>query len=294
MEIGLVGRFGDSPSRDFGYVRSLAQGCEGAGFSSLWAPEHVVFFSRYESSYPYSADGAPPWSGDTGIYDPLFVCAVAAEATRELHVGTAVLILPQRPALLTAKEALTLDHLSRGRFRLGVGAGWAAEEYAALGVPFAQRGRRFNEYLQAIRAAWTMDHASFHGEFVNFDDVVLLPKPHTPGGPPVLVGGESRPAMRRAARLGDGWYGWWASGELEPHLATLHAELDAAGRREGKDFHLQLGLPFKSGDTPDSVIARVDEARRCGVAELVLGVPISARNLDRDLATWADALGLKN
>ena len=294
MEIGLVGRFGDTSSRDMGYVRSLAQGCEGVGFASLWAPEHVVFFSRYSSRYPYSPDGRPPWSGDTGIFDPMFVCAVAAEATRSLRVGTAVLILPQRPALLTAKEALTLDHLSQGRFRLGAGAGWSFEEYAALGVPFEHRGRRFDEYLQAIRAAWTQEHASYHGEFVSFEDVVLLPRPVTPGGPPILIGGESRAAMRRAARFGDGWYGWWVGGELEPHLASLREELTAVGRREGRDFHLQLGLPFQPGDTPENVLDKVAEARRCGVAELVLGVPIRASRLDADLSWWAQSLGLRS
>jgi probable F420-dependent oxidoreductase len=292
MDIGLVGRFGDSTARDMGYVRALAQGCEGAGFSSLWAPEHVVFFTRYRSAYPYSADGAPPWSGVTGIFDPLFVCAVAAEATQRLRVGSAVLILPQRPVLLTAKEALTVDHLSGGRFRFGAGAGWAAEEYAALGVPFAQRGRRFDEYLNVLRLVWTGEPASFHGEFVDFDDVVLLPKPFTPGGPPILIGGESRAAIRRAARLGDGWYGWWSGGELAPHLDEVRRELDSAGRREGDDFHLQLGIPFQPGDTQDSILAKVEEARRCGVAELILGVPISARDVDGDLARWAGALAL--
>lgn len=292
MKIGLVGRFGDSPRRDAGYVRSLAQACEGAGFASLWAPEHVVFFGSYRSRYPYSPDGQPPWTGDTGIFDPLFVCALAAAVTTTLQVGTAVLILPQRPALLTAKEALTLDHLSSGRFRLGAGAGWSAEEYAALGVPFANRGRRFDEYLQAMRAAWTEDRASFHGEFVSFDDVVLLPKPVTPGGPPILIGGESPAAMRRAARFGDGWYGWWAAGELAPHLAKLRRELELAGRREGDDFHLQLGIPYTPGDSTESMLAKVAEARRCGVAELVLGVPIGTTHLDRDVAHWAAALGL--
>ncbi|MFU8815243.1 MAG: LLM class F420-dependent oxidoreductase [Pseudomonadales bacterium] len=292
MKIGLVGRFGDSPRRDAGYVRSLAQACEGAGFASLWAPEHVVFFGSYRSRYPYSPDGQPPWTGDTGIFDPLFVCALAAAVTTTLQVGTAVLILPQRPALLTAKEALTLDHLSNGRFRLGAGAGWSAEEYAALGVPFANRGRRFDEYLQAMRAAWTQDRASFHGEFVSFDDVVLLPKPVTPGGPPILIGGESPAAMRRAARLGDGWYGWWAAGELAPHLANLRRELELAGRQEGDDFHLQLGIPYTAADSTESILAKVAEAERCGVAELVLGVPIGAAHLDRDIARWAEALGL--
>jgi probable F420-dependent oxidoreductase len=292
MDIGLVGRFGDSPARDMGYVRSLAQACEGAGFASLWAPEHVVFFGTYRSRYPYSADGTPPWSGATGIFDPLFVCAVAAEATRTLRVGSAVLILPQRPALLTAKEALTLDHSSNGRFRLGVGAGWSAEEYQALGVPFEQRGRRFDEYIEAMRAAWTEDRARYSGEFVAFDDVILLPKPVTPGGPPIIVGGDSQAALRRAARLGDGWYGWWADGDLEAQLRKLRAELDNAGRREGENFHLQLGLPHRPDDSIEHVLDKVSHARRCGVAELVLGIPVSARHLDRDIVRWADALGL--
>jgi probable F420-dependent oxidoreductase len=292
MDIGLVGRFGDSPARDMGYVRSLAQACEDVGFASLWAPEHVVFFGSYRSRYPYSADGRPPWSGATGIFDPLFVCAVAAEATRSLRVGSAVLILPQRPALLTAKEALTLDHLSNGRFRLGVGAGWSAEEYQALGVPFARRGRRFDEYIAVMRAAWTEERARYDGEFVSFEDVVLLPRPVTPGGPPIIIGGDSRAALRRAAKAGDGWYGWWAGGDLEVKLRALRIELDNAGRREGHDFHLQLGLPFAADDTVESVLAKVALAKRCGVAELVLGVPVSARHLDRDIARWADALGL--
>jgi len=292
VDIGLVGRFGDSPHRDMGYVRDLAQGCEAVGFASLWAPEHVVFFGSYRSAYPYSADGSPPWSGDTGIYDPLFVCAVAAEATECLRVGSAVLILPQRPALLTAKECLTLDHLSQGRFRLGAGAGWSAEEYQALGVDFARRGKRFDEYLQVMRAVWRGEHTSFDGEFVRFDDVVLLPPPITPGGPPVLIGGESRAAMTRAARYGDGWYGWWARGELEPHLAHLREAVAAAGRREGEDFHLQLGIPLGPDDSEAQVLAKVAEARRCGVAELVLALPISPRRLEADLRHWAAALDL--
>lgn len=292
MKIGLVAPFGNSAGRDIGFVKEFSQAIEQRGFDSLWLPEHVVFFAAedYDSPYPYTQDGAPPWKDGMSIYDPLLLVAVAAQVTTRLRFATSVLILPLRPALLTAKEVMTLDHITNGRFELGVGSGWSAEEYAALGVPFEKRGKRFDEYIEAIRAAWRQEKANFGGEVVSFRNVVMGPKPVTPGGPLFLIGGDSEAAMKRAARLGDGWYGWWADYELEPHLEKLRSYLRHHGRDEQTDFRLKLGIPFKG--TPDELLGRVEEARRLGVQEFVLSVPISSRRLGHDVDLWAQAAGV--
>ena len=292
MKISAAGMFGNSPRRDAGFIRSYAECLEGLGFHALHVPEHVVFFASYESLYPYSSDGSANWGPETGIYDPLFVVHAASMATTTLRFCTGVLILPQRPALLTAKEVLTLDHVTDGRFELGVGAGWSSEEYAALGVPFEQRGKRFDEYIQAIRVAWTEDRATFHGDFVDFENVVLNPKPLTPGGPPIIIGGDSKAAMRRAARHGDGWYGWWAKVELEEHLDKLHQSLADAGRSvDDDDFSLKLGLPL-STETPAEFAEKVELARSLGVQELVIAGLVPTSSFESVLGSYAEVCGL--
>lgn len=292
MDISIAGMFGNSPRRDVGFVRDMAVGVEELGFRALYAPEHVIFFASYESSYPYTDDGSPAWGPDTGIYDPLFVFQAAAGSTETLRFCTGVLILPQRPVLLTAKEVLSLDHLTTGRFELGVGSGWSWEEYAALGVPFAERGKRMDEYLEVLRLVWTEERASYDGRFVSFDGLVLNPKPVTPGGPPVIVGGDSAPAMRRAARAGDGWYGWWAKPGIEEHLDGLRAILADHGRSaDDPDFSLRLGLPVGTA-TPDEVAERVQQARALGVDELVLAPLVPTGGYEAALTTWAQVGGL--
>ncbi|MEM7015731.1 MAG: TIGR03619 family F420-dependent LLM class oxidoreductase [Pseudomonadota bacterium] len=296
MKIGMACTFGSSASRDFGFVKESAQALEQTGFNSMWVPEHVVFFppDKIESDYPYDENGTPPWTGDDfGIYDPLFVIAVASQVTTTLRFATSILILPQRPALLTAKEVMTLDHVTQGRFEFGVGGGWAKEEYEALGVSWKNRGKRFDEYIEAIRAAWAPGLAEYKGEFISFENVILMPQPVTPKGPPFLIGGDSIPAMRRAARLGDGWYGWWSDYELEPQLERLQRELEAEGRSiQDDNFRLKLGLPIKF--TPDELVAKVEEAQRLGVEELVIGAPVRAKTLQKDLDTWAQAAGVSS
>ncbi len=294
MDISIAGMFGNSPKRDVGFVRAFAQAAEELGFRALSVPEHVVFFGQYESSYPYSEDGSANWGPDTGIYDPLFVCQVAATVTTRLRFVTGVLILPQRPALLTAKEVLTLDHFSDGRFELGVGSGWSWEEYGALGVPFEQRGKRMDEYIEAIRLAWTEDRATYRGEFVQFENAVLNPKPLRPGGPPIIIGGDSKPAMRRAARVGDGWYGWWAQVDLAEHVETFQQIMADHGRSpDDDDFSFKIGLPL-AAETPDEVSAKFEQARDLGVGELVLAAPIPASSCESTLLRYAQACGLSS
>lgn len=297
MKIGIAATFGDSPYRDIEFLKSYAAGIEETGFNSLWAPEHVVFFPKYDSKYPYKADGKVPWKAEGkdrgGLYDPLLVLSVAACVTSRLRLGTTVLVVPERPALLAAKEIMTLDHISGGRFEFGAGLGWSAEEYAALGVTWERRGKRFDEYLEAMKVAWTEEFASYHGEFVNFDNVVLEPKPVTPGGPPILIGGNSKAALRRAAKLGDGWYGvWYGMEPLDPVLDDLHHHLEEAGRKPGEGFKVKVNVPMSADVTPEEVAWKIKESPRLGIDELVLGVPIRSKHLEKDIRFWADLVGV--
>ena len=292
MKISIAGMFGATSRSGRSHIVDYVQAAEELGFRALYVPEHVVFFSSYESKYPYTPDGSPAWSADTGIFDPLFICQVGAMATTSLTFCTGVLVLPQRPALLTAKEVLTLDHFSDGRFELGVGSGWSWEEYAALGVSFDRRGDRMDDYIRAIRAAWGDQPCAYSGEFVEFANVVLNPRPVTPGGPPIIVGGSSTAAMRRAVKLGDGWYGWWAGVEIEPHLEQLRAILASHNRAaNSQGFSIRIGLPVGSGD-PETVAAKIDQAAGLGVDELVLAAPVGTRDPQADLARWAEVAGL--
>lgn len=293
MKIGLNYAFGANPKHDVGFLRTLVQAMESLGFASLWMPEHVVGFppDAYRSKYPYSSDGSVPWQGDLSLHDPLFVTAAAAQMTSRLRFGSGIVILPQRPALLTAKELMTLDHLSGGRFEFGVGGGWSSEEYEALGVPFRGRGQRFDEYIEAIRTAWRDNPASFRGKTIEFEDVVLMPKPLTPGGPPMLIGGSSDAALVRAARLGDGWFGHWTDAhDPAAEIERLEAKLTEADRRRSEGYLTKASLVHAG--PPDSLAPRLESARALGVDEVVLVVPVRTRSLEADLELWAGAAGL--
>src|SRR5207342_2461098 len=139
---------------------------EAAGFESFWTVEHVIFPEDYQSAYPYSPTGKMPAAPSTPIPDPLIWLSYVAAVTTKLRLATGILILPQRNPLILAKEVATLDHLSGGRVELGIGVGWLEEEFDALGVPFARRGARTDEYIEVLRALWDGDHASHDGEFV--------------------------------------------------------------------------------------------------------------------------------
>jgi probable F420-dependent oxidoreductase len=209
----------------------LAQLAEEHGFESLWTVEHTVVPAGYESAYPYSEDGKMPGGDHVSITDPLIWMTWVAAVTSRLRVATGILILPQRNPITLAKELATLDVLSGGRVDLGIGVGWLQEEFEALGVPFESRGARTDEYVAALRALWTDDPATFRGEFVSFDRCHSNPKPVQDGGIPIVVGGHSTAAARRAGRLGDGFFpGRFRDDELRPLLDTMRASATEAGR----------------------------------------------------------------
>jgi probable F420-dependent oxidoreductase len=186
-------------------VAQMALAAEQAGVESVWTVEHVIWPSSYDSAYPYSPTGKMPGDKTSAIPDPLVWLAFVAARTTTLQLGTGIVILPERNPLVFAKEVATLDRLSKGRMQLGIGVGWLEEEFDALGISWARRGARTDEYVHAMRELWAGDDASYDGEFVSFDNVSSNPKPDG-GTVPFVIGGHSAAAAKRAGRLGDGFF----------------------------------------------------------------------------------------
>ncbi len=188
-------------------ITRLAIEGEAMGFDYLTLSDHIVIPKDIEARYPYSATGEFPLGGRGDWYEQLTSAAYVAAKTSRLRLITSVMVVPHRPAVLTAKMLATIDLLSNGRLTVGIGAGWMKEEFEAVSAPpFAERGAVTDEYLTAFRELWTMDAPLFEGRYVRFNNIVMAPKPVQKPHPPLWIGGESPPALRRVARLGDGWY----------------------------------------------------------------------------------------
>jgi probable F420-dependent oxidoreductase len=188
-------------------LTGLCAGAEELGFDYATFSDHVVIPTDISSPYPYSATGEFTNQGTGERNEQLIEMAFVAARTSKLRLVTSVTVIPHRPAVLAAKQLATIDVLSSGRVTLGVGAGWMKEEFEAIAAPpFESRGKVTDEYIAAFRELWTKDKPSFKGEFVSFDKIYFYPKPAQKGGIPIWVGGESGPALRRTARIGDAWY----------------------------------------------------------------------------------------
>ena len=262
-------------------IAAVGTAAEAGGFATLWAGEHVVMADRPASTYPYSADGRIAVPADADWLDPLLALSYVAAVTRTIGVATGILLLPEHNPVLVAKQAATLDLLCGGRFTLGVGIGWSAEEFAALGVPFARRGARTAEYVHAMRALWADDVASFGGEFVGFEDVRTYPKPVRDRRIPVVLGGNSDTALERAAAVGDGWYGFnVALADVPGRVAVLR---EAARRQQRDPRELSVAVAV-----PDCQPADLAGLAAAGVGELVL---VAAPPADAaEAADWARGL----
>lgn len=256
MKIGLMVAM-NGPNATAAFLRAVATGAEQRGFESLWCGEHVVMFDHYDSPYPYTSDGRfPDGLGDIGKFDPFSTLMYMAAVTTRIRLGTGVCLIPQRNPVYTAKYVADLDVLSGGRVDFGVGIGWSREEYGALNTPWADRGKRLDEYLQVMQALWTQDTSSFDGELYPLAPCRLYPKPVQAPHPPIHVGGESDAAMKRAAKVGQGWYTLGRTAdELRPVLARLDEHLAVHGRsRFDDDFEVSV-WPMRELATPASVEA---------------------------------------
>ena len=199
MKLGLFG-IGSGICAHPAVAKRIAQRAEALGFDSLWTGEHVVLPDPRQAPSP-----APP---DFAMLHPSTALAYLAGVTKRVKLGTGITLIAQRNPVVLAKEMASLDVVSEGRLLLGIGAGYLHQEFAALGVPFQERGARTDEYVAAMRALWNEERPSFHGRFVQFDAIQAMPRPVQDGGPPIVVGGASDAALRRSADYAQGWYGF--------------------------------------------------------------------------------------
>jgi probable F420-dependent oxidoreductase len=265
MDIGLFAPLGNG-NASAEILRTLGREAEDRGFESIWVAEHVVLFDDYDSQYPYADDGRFPGGGDTGLLEPLTALTYLAAVTDRIRLGTGICLVPQRNPVYTAKQVVDLDTLSGGRVDFGIGVGWLREEFEAVAMPFEQRGPRTDEFLRVMRSLWTEEVSSFEGEHYTLPACRMYPKPVQTPYPPIHVGGESKAALRRAARHGDGWYSFNRLPDaLDEPLARLDDLLAAEGRSRADGFQLTVSPYFNPVDA-----AAIEAYRDRGVDRLVV------------------------
>lgn len=266
-------------------VLDLARAIEDLGYDEIDLFEHVTVGLPLPHR-PVTRQAAPE------LLEPLVTLGVIAAVTRRIGLGTQVLILPQRQPALVAKQVATLDVLSGGRVRLGVGAGWQESEFASLGVPFAERGRRMEESIRLLRQYWTASAVTFHGTFYQAEAMAMDPKPVHPGGPPIWLGGDSEIALRRVGRLGDGWMAMADSDDTvpaSPHkIATIR---DAAGNAGRDPDTIGLQARLSNIHDLDGLAARIAGLRESGFTWASVSLPaLEAAGL-LEVDELVDALG---
>lgn len=258
----------------------IARLAESAGFESLWAGEHVVL--------PDPQAPPSPMAPEDRILDPLITLTFLAAHTRKVLLGTGIIILPQRNPLVLAKELASLDELSGGRLIFGIGSGYLEPEFRALGIPFTDRGACTDDYLAAIRAIWTQPQPAYHGRFVSFEQVQAHPRPQR--NIPLVVGGHTPPAYRRAVEQANGWYGF-SLGLSGTSRSLPHALAGLADAHQRYDRPQTLGK-LEISVTPPPGTVTPERARRyadLGVDRLIIWPPdgMSAE----DLRTFISHLG---
>lgn len=262
MKIGVmfanIGPFGNAEG-----ASAFGRAAEEAGIESLWTVEHVVYPDDYGSTYPYDSSGRMPMAPDTELTDPLTWLTWVGAHTSTIRLATGILILPERNPVVLAKQLGTMDALTGGRVELGVGVGWLREEFDALGIPWERRGARTDEYIQVIRTLWSGNSVSFDGEFVSFSSVSSNPKPLN-GTVPVVIGGHTDAAARRAGRLGDGF--WPGTGDLDHLLGVMRSEAEAHDR-DPDNIEVTWAGDLTAGDDP---MATATELAARGVSRVMV------------------------
>lgn len=261
---------------------AFAQLAESAGVESIWTYEHIVVPAEYHSTYPYSDDGRMPDEG-AGLADALDWIAFLAGVTERIKFGTGMMILPEHNPIMVAKRAATIDRLSGGRLLLGVGVGWMKEEFDALGVPWAQRGRRMDEYIEVMRLLWSDEQTTFDGTFIHLDRIGCLPKPIQIPGIPIVIGGHTDAAAARAGGIGDGFYPAAPPERVADLLRTLRRSAVDNGRNPAT-----IEITAGAGSTCD-----VDTVKRyedLGVSRVMVDPPTGRSDLRQSFEVLYETL----
>jgi probable F420-dependent oxidoreductase len=261
----------------------IGRAAEAAGFESLWVADHVVL--------PDPPVAGRPMAPDQRLLDPIVALTFLAAHTRRIRLATGVIILPQRQALVLAKQLASLDVLSNGRLIFGLGVGWCEPEMRSVGAPFAERGRVADDYLAAMRAVWTQAKPSYKGPYVAFDGVQAMPRPvQTPV--PIVVGGRTAPAYRRAVTQGHGWYGFGISVDDTQKIVRTLRDTAKKHSRPAELGRLEISVTPPGFDVPDK--ATLDAYAAAGVDRLILRPrpELDAAALERFAAETGRALGL--
>ncbi len=283
-------RYGIAFANTMGWVdgsgaTEMARAAETHGFESVWTVEHVVYPDDYASEYPYAADGKMPATSTTPIPDPLIWLSYIAAVTSEIKLATGILILPQRNPVVLAKELATLDHMSGGRVELGIGVGWLEEEFDALSIPWGKRGARTDDYVHAMRALWSSDGASYDGEFASFTRVSSNPKP-VGNDIPIVTGGHSTHAAKRAGRLGTGFFPGKGSPAELAELMDVARQTAADAGNDPAAIELTAAHPGTFGDDP---VGAAEEMAAIGCTRLIVPAFMLMRpNADEAMAAFAE------
>lgn len=267
MKIGArLPTHGELPAR-LGIAR-MAQRLEAAGFDSIWTSDHLIAPSTVTSRYPYSADGRVSWPRATPFYECVIALAAAASVTTTIELGTAILVLPLREPVLLAKQLATLDAVTAGRVTLGIGAGWMREEFEAVGIDFAERGRIEEQSVAILRECWT---GSYSPDALP-DGVEVYPLPAHPI--PILIGGMTDVSLRRVGRIGDGWVAQQSPAGISAE--QIAAALEIVGRTATESGRT-LPTPFRvvlrigpESHVPEPISSELDELEHAGVTDVIV------------------------
>ncbi|HZS04243.1 MAG TPA: LLM class F420-dependent oxidoreductase [Blastocatellia bacterium] len=254
----------------------VARAAEQAGLESVWTGEHVVL--------PDPRVPPSPCEPQMPILDPAVALSHIAAHTTRLRLGTGVIILPQRNPVVLAKELASLDVVSKGRLIFGLGAGYLEPEFRAVGAPFEERGAVTDEAIEAIKALWTMEKPAYEGRFFSFGGIDAQPRPVQKPHPPIVVGGMSRRGARRAARYGNGWYGFLTDLEATKRSLGWIRDYIASGERPAELGEIEISVTPPVPVTAD-VIRQYED---CGVHRLIPA--FNAATAD-DALRFADKLG---
>jgi probable F420-dependent oxidoreductase len=254
-------------------LAAIARKAEELGFESLWIPEHIILPVQYKSPYPYSSNGRMPAPPETPLHDPMLALAFVAGITTKVKLATGIYVLPIRNPFTTAKAVASLDVLSGGRFIFGVGIGWLEEEFAAVGMNFKDRAARTREYVALMKELFAADAPVHHGKTVSIEGFKFMPKPIQKPHPPFVFGGHTEPSLKRAARLGDGWYG---IAESMDEIAGVIERLRGHERALGRTTALELTVSPRLGEP--LTVAHVRRLGDLGVSRILLGAGPATRD----------------